>query len=184
MNRGSRGFPCSPFRRTSCFNEAPIHESGKCSCAVHDRNRRICASMRPRFMNRGSSAGLTTARCSTVSFNEAPIHESGKSRGRPQERRSISASMRPRFMNRGSVVLFERDPRAVGASMRPRFMNRGSDGSQARPGGHWRGFNEAPIHESGKSETKCKLAPSLGSFNEAPIHESGKCTPRAIAGRE
>jgi len=36
------------------------------------------ASMRPRFMNRGSSE--TTANVSSVepSFNEAPIHESGK----------------------------------------------------------------------------------------------------------
>ena len=35
------------------FNEAPIHESGKCDPV---RNLLIarCASMRPRFMNRGS----------------------------------------------------------------------------------------------------------------------------------
>ena len=48
---GQQGTPCiGPYR----FNEAPIHESGKCDKLV---NRRV-------EMNR---------------FNEAPIHESGKS---------------------------------------------------------------------------------------------------------
>ena len=40
------------------FNEAPIHESGKCS---EDRSGLACqerASMRPRFMNRGSFADV------------------------------------------------------------------------------------------------------------------------------
>ena len=36
-------------------------------------------------------------------------------------------------------------------------------------------FNEAPIHESGKSESTFSAAPrAVRSFNEAPIHESGK----------
>ena len=34
--------------------------------------------------------------------------------------------------------------------MRPRFMNRGSDPGEKRQEGHGDGFNEAPIHESGK----------------------------------
>ena len=66
--------------RTSGFNEAPIHESGKYG-VLHVRRvvvRR--ASMRPRFMNRGSSA----------------------SRLRTDQR--LDASMRPRFMNRGSRI--------------------------------------------------------------------------------
>ena len=34
--------------------------------------------------------------------------------------------------------------------MRPRFMNRGSGGSVTASDGGSPGFNEAPIHESGK----------------------------------
>ena len=60
------------------------------------------------------------------------------------------ASMRPRFMNRGShcvgIPLLDLLP----ASMRPRFMNRGSARDQATHHGPGLGFNEAPIHESGK----------------------------------
>ena len=36
------------------FNEAPIHESGKSGIAGED-HQGILASMRPRFMNRGST---------------------------------------------------------------------------------------------------------------------------------
>ena len=36
------------------------------------------ASMRPRFMNRGSDAGTLATRINCSCFNEAPIHESGK----------------------------------------------------------------------------------------------------------
>ena len=36
------------------------------------------------------------------------------------------------------------------------------------------GFNEAPIHESGKSRLATAPAASSAGFNEAPIHESGK----------
>ena len=36
------------------------------------------------------------------------------------------------------------------------------------------GFNEAPIHESGKWSQIRPSAKSLTCFNEAPIHESGK----------
>jgi len=35
-------------------------------------------------------------------------------------------------------------------------------------------FNEAPIHESGKSAASDDSLTSSGCFNEAPIHESGK----------
>ena len=37
------------------------------------------ASMRPRFMNRGSSDSCLWIQHLSPSFNEAPIHESGKS---------------------------------------------------------------------------------------------------------
>ena len=55
MNRGSTAKRSKPEKRKSRFNEAPIHESGKCRAIRlgHARRRR---------------------------FNEAPIHESGKSR--------------------------------------------------------------------------------------------------------
>ena len=39
-----------------------------------------------------------------------------------------------------------------------------------------KGFNEAPIHESGKSRLQSGFGHGGARFNEAPIHESGKCT--------
>ena len=53
-------------------------------------------------------------------------------------------------------------------------MNRGS---RARLSGRVparRGFNEAPIHESGKCRLDQARAEDTAGFNEAPIHESGK----------
>ena len=38
----------------------------------------VVASMRPRFMNRGSAGRDVTAESCDLRFNEAPIHESGK----------------------------------------------------------------------------------------------------------
>ena len=61
------------------------------------------ASMRPRFMNRGSERSVL-----------------------PERSERDTASMRPRFMNRGSVSRAVVGRIEVGASMRPRFMNRGS----------------------------------------------------------
>ena len=53
MNRGSEWHTDSLASRAACFNEAPIHESGKfCHCSF-------------------TFTGL-------YRFNEAPIHESGK----------------------------------------------------------------------------------------------------------
>ena len=98
----------------------------------------------------------------------------GSSHDLVQIRAGEIASMRPRFMNRGSVVLAVAVVARVAASMRPRFMNRGSHPS---PGGRIRGvrrFNEAPIHESGKSRCRSPAPTRTTSFNEAPIHESGK----------
>ena len=53
-------------------------------------------------------------------------------------------------------------------------MNRGSDSAVRRAARVWTCFNEAPIHESGKSFTHIPLFRYPPSFNEAPIHESGK----------
>ena len=63
--------------RSRSFNEAPIHESGKCQRARCPGHRRR-ASMRPRFMNRGSLDCEDPIERAVARFNEAPIHESGK----------------------------------------------------------------------------------------------------------
>ena len=102
MNRGSDASLPTRFRAAPRFNEAPIHESGKLDDGVAVAVVGL-ASMRPRFMNRGSA------------HYDSP----------PHSRRA--ASMRPRFMNRGSVPLLHGPrPGQHPASMRPRFMNRGS----------------------------------------------------------
>ena len=65
------------------FNEAPIHESGKSQCSSVLDPCFPLASMRPRFMNRGSiTPGLGSGLLG-------------------------AASMRPRFMNRGSEAPLE-----------------------------------------------------------------------------
>ena len=77
MNRGSKRRSERQSDCSSRFNEAPIHESGKSQVAeflgVEDE-----ASMRPRFMNRGSPLLLYRLGGRVHGFNEAPIHESGK----------------------------------------------------------------------------------------------------------
>ena len=78
MNRGSDRYPFCPFARVAGFNEAPIHESGKLGRA-HARCDVDRASMRPRFMNRGSACAPGPSCPAGDRFNEAPIHESGKS---------------------------------------------------------------------------------------------------------
>ena len=60
------------------------------------------------------------------------------------------------------------------ASMRPRFANRGSPESRAEDARNERGFNEAPIRESGKSKRQRLDCLHHNRFNEAPIRESGK----------
>ena len=77
-------------------------------------------------------------------------------------------------MNRGSSVAFLDLDVRVNASMRPRFMNRGSATLLRTTGSPSDRFNEAPIHESGKSRHRTAPSRMSGSFNEAPIHESGK----------
>ena len=44
--------------------------------------RQTAASMRPRFMNRGSPTARYSTASTDTGFNEAPIHESGKYSGR------------------------------------------------------------------------------------------------------
>ena len=64
MNRGSASDGAMGHRRSLGFNEAPIHESGKLSDPVIVPAVRA-ASMRPRFMNRGS--GISVAYYATDS---------------------------------------------------------------------------------------------------------------------
>ena len=56
MNRGSWARINKYTARMTRFNEAPIHESGKFNEAYAESTKRIEASMRPRFMNRGSGS--------------------------------------------------------------------------------------------------------------------------------
>ena len=57
MNRGSAlGLRRIEFTSRG-FNEAPIHESGKSAQRRHHQDAGGSASMRPRFMNRGSGDG-------------------------------------------------------------------------------------------------------------------------------
>ena len=53
MNRGSGSLTPDPEALLTRFNEAPIHESGKYQYR-RERAEHHPASMRPRFMNRGS----------------------------------------------------------------------------------------------------------------------------------
>ena len=79
MNRGSSTRAMRSEIVRCRFNEAPIHESGKCLPSA-DPQASPTASMRPRFMNRGSGLGTAQHGVAHHGFNEAPIHESGKSR--------------------------------------------------------------------------------------------------------
>ena len=158
------------------------------------------ASMRPRFMNRGSRRRANPLRTRRAGFNEAPIHESGKSKGGSDSRAVRPASMRPRFMNRGSAAIslsalkssygFNEAPihesgkllRGSGsrrerrvASMRPRFMNRGSAGVQSTEPDRALASMRPRFMNRGSESAIDSRIPYQRRFNEAPIHESGKC---------
>ena len=83
MNRGSIRVIEDEVDIPARFNEAPIHESGKCRRGDQRRQGREPASMRPRFMNRGSAKLPAGSPGDWIRFNEAPIHESGKSISAP-----------------------------------------------------------------------------------------------------
>ena len=81
MNRGSAARFSGRKTARSCFNEAPIHESGK------SRRRRQRLGRLPRFNEAPIhesgkySSGGDQHIPSRPRFNEAPIHESGKWQG-------------------------------------------------------------------------------------------------------
>ena len=58
-------------------------------------------------------------------------------------------------------------------------MNRGSNQRLCAASEPVPGFNEAPIHESGKYLNPLNSSYISLCFNEAPIHESGKWHPDA-----
>ena len=151
MNRGSMGILRRIREPPGCFNEAPIHESGKWETAMGPR---------------GSSRR----------FNEAPIHESGKCREASRDARTGWGFNEAPIHESGKFGVARSSSLDVApASMRPRFMNRGSPHIRYRIWLLREGFNEAPIHESGKLLLDRERRRSVDSFNEAPIHESGKC---------
>ena len=78
MNRGSSITTAPASRTAPGFNEAPIHESGKWDRSPPAAPPHRLASMRPRFMNRGSGGMDNGVVVHDARFNEAPIHESGK----------------------------------------------------------------------------------------------------------
>ena len=86
-------------------------------------------------------------------------------------------------MNRGSPVL---SPRSDARVHRFNEAPIHESGKSSRPSSHRDsccGFNEAPIHESGKCAAAIRRGATDGRFNEAPIHESGKFGSLAAARR-
>ena len=77
MNRGSSRGPCSQPRALNRFNEAPIHESGKCASDATNGEGRISFNEAP-IHESGKYHLLGPRWPSHRGFNEAPIHESGK----------------------------------------------------------------------------------------------------------
>ena len=86
-------------------------------------------------------------------------------------------------MNRGSAHGHSGD-----SSRRIRFNEAPihESGKSSPTGRTWRTpwrFNEAPIHESGKLRRSKPRRAESPRFNEAPIHESGKCRLQWPRGR-
>ena len=154
MNRGSPATEDGRSQATPASMRPRFMNRGSRRCPRKTPARRH-ASMRPRFMNRGSRRDMADQGRQRESFNEAPIHESGKFNEFRKELETVFASMRPRFMNRGSDLDYGYAPGVFLASMRPRFMNRGSCARLWTPDRSPSGFNEAPIHESGKCQGAC-----------------------------
>ena len=128
MNRGSAAWKLVQQQPYDGFNEAPIHESGKCHPDPRPSPAWSCFNEAP-IHESGKYAGSEGTRPdSGHRFNEAPIHESGKYVSIVSQDRYAMASMRPRFMNRGSEGGLRGQVASGHASMRPRFMNRGSPG--------------------------------------------------------
>ena len=88
MNRGSKGW-YDRYQDRKRFNEAPIHESGKC-WPPRWRPRRSRSFNEAPIHESGKFTRLHSWVEVNGRFNEAPIHESGKWEGRRTPYRSTS----------------------------------------------------------------------------------------------
>ena len=78
MNRGSQSMGAwVPVAREASMRPRFMNRGSADAGVRVDRSQRA-ASMRPRFMNRGRSEGKSIELDPMYCFNEAPIHESGK----------------------------------------------------------------------------------------------------------
>ena len=77
MNRGSHAEKREKSIANTCFNEAPIHESGKCLADFRALRSSIRFNEAP-IHESGKSSERRDRWLTLHSFNEAPIHESGK----------------------------------------------------------------------------------------------------------
>ena len=77
MNRGSISAALSPYPGLNRFNEAPIHESGKCPPTALEPGALTSFNEAPIHESGKYASELEKARAE-IGFNEAPIHESGK----------------------------------------------------------------------------------------------------------
>ena len=78
MNRGSPSLPFRPQAARPSFNEAPIHESGKCRTTTRLWPESSGFNEAP-IHESGKSTPSDPQEAYQRRFNEAPIHESGKS---------------------------------------------------------------------------------------------------------
>ena len=78
MNRGSAQHGYAAIGIASCFNEAPIHESGKSTCPGTSGSRSITCFNEAPIHDSGKFSPPSSPARPKSGFNEAPIHESGK----------------------------------------------------------------------------------------------------------
>ena len=142
------------------------------------------ASMRPRFMNRGSRTKKSGGALVRVPSMRPRFMNRGSVLLDVPFALQIQPSMRPRFMNRGSARARSASTPGTPASMRPRFMNRGS--RERIAGG--RGMTAASMRprfmNRGSGSSHVRISIVCICFNEAPIHESGKLTMDAVFGKD
>ena len=85
MNRGSVQDLSARAWPVECFNEAPIHESGKC-CTYGWLGEMLARFNEAPIHESGKFRPAASMSGKVRSFNEAPIHESGKLASRPRAR--------------------------------------------------------------------------------------------------
>ena len=79
MNRGSKSCQRSHGAGHARFNEAPIHESGKCHAEIGGITRTAYRFNEAPIHESGKSPLRSLdSELGRTGFNEAPIHESGK----------------------------------------------------------------------------------------------------------